>query len=581
MVLKPIMKYVVVTGGVVSGLGKGITASSIGVLLKGFGCKVTCIKIDPYLNIDAGTMSPFEHGEVYVLDDGGEVDLDMGNYERFLNVALTRDHNITTGKIYKSVLDKERNGSYLGKTVQVVPHITDEVVEWIERVAQSELVFIDDWWHHHREMKEVADVCIIELGGTVGDIESGVYVEALRQLQAKVGAGNFVCVHVGLVPSVVRGGELKSKPTQQSINVLRSLGLSPNIVACRCNEMVSYDVRRKIAIGAGLDIDRVISIPDVQRGNLWNVPLTLVEQNVHEMVRNCLMLEDGRGFNLLRWRVSIAERWDDLMDIEDERLIIRIGIVGKYTHNSDAYLSITKGLQHACMNLGIKLIIKWIESTSLEVNEGQIDIKEILGDLDGVLVPGGFGQRGIDGMIRACEYCRLNGVPFFGICLGMQVAVIEYCRNVLGIHYATSQEFSDCDGDGDGQCENVVKRLKVDNEELGGTMHLGLHATVLKGGTHVSRAYDDFIIYERYRHRYGVYGDIVTLLENGGLVVSGFDDESGDNAIVVELCQEKHPFYVGCQFHPEYKTRPLKPSPLFLGFVEACWKNKPLQHQHA
>ena len=568
MVLKPIMKYVVVTGGVVSGLGKGITASSIGVLLKGFGCKVTCIKIDPYLNIDAGTMSPFEHGEVYVLDDGGEVDLDMGNYERFLNVALTRDHNITTGKIYKSVLDKERNGSYLGKTVQVVPHITDEVVEWIERVAQRELVFIDDWWHHHKEMKEVADVCIIELGGTVGDIESGVYVEALRQLEAKVGTGNFVCVHVGLVPSVVRGGELKSKPTQQSISVLRSLGLSPNIVACRCNEMVSYDVRRKISIGAGLDIDRVISIPDVQRGNLWNVPLTLVEQNVHEMVRNCLML-DGHAFNLLRWRVSIAERWDELMEIEDERLIVRIGIVGKYTHNSDAYLSITKGLQHACMNLGVKLVIKWIESTSLEVNGGQSDIKEILGNLDGILVPGGFGQRGIDGMIRACEYCRVNGVPFFGICLGMQVAVIEYCRNVLGMQDATSEEFADCHRQG----EHVVKRLKVDNEKLGGTMHLGVHATILKGGTHASRAYGDYIAYERHRHRYEVNNLYRDQISAAGLVFSGVFKEQ-DLVEFVELPSGVHPYYVGTQAHPELRSRPTRPHPLFIGLIAAAIQAK-------
>jgi CTP synthase len=553
------MKYVVVTGGVVSGLGKGITASSIGVLLKGYGYKVTCIKIDPYLNIDAGTMSPFEHGEVYVLDDGGEVDLDMGNYERFLNLSLTKDHNITTGKIYKRVLDKERNGAYLGKTVQVIPHITNEVVQWIERVAHQRLVFSDD-----KDVKELADVCIIELGGTIGDIESGVYVEALRQLETKVGAGNFACVHVGLVPTVVAGGEQKSKPTQQSISMLRSLGLTPCIVALRCNEGVCDDVRCKIAIGAGLSIDRVVSIPNVENGNLWKVPLTLVSQNVHIMLRQSLRLYVGDIFDLLRWRVSIVERWEELMDITDESRIVCVGVVGKYTNNSDAYLSITRALQHACMTLGVRLSIKWIESTALEACE---NVDEMLGDVNGVLIPGGFGQRGIDGMVKACEYCRLYKVPFFGICLGMQVAVIEYFRNVLGIKDATSEEFAD----NDANEQYVVKRLEISdgNKNLGGTMHLGLYATVLKDGTHAQQSYGCHIAYERHRHRYGVYGGDVELLEANGVVVSGRDSEQGDNAIVIEMDHEQHPFYVACQFHPEYKTRPLTPSPLFMSFIVA------------
>lgn len=568
------MKYVVVTGGVVSGLGKGITASSIGVLLKGYGYKVTCIKIDPYLNIDAGTMSPFEHGEVYVLDDGGEVDLDMGNYERFLDLSLTKDHNITTGKIYKSVLDKERSGSYLGKTVQVMPHITDEVVQWIERVAHQRLVFEKE--EFKEGVKELADVCIIELGGTIGDIESSVFVEALRQLETKIGSENFACVHVGLVPTVVAGGEQKSKPTQQSISMLRSLGLTPSIVALRCNELsgVCDDVRRKIAIGAGLSIDRVVSIPNVQNGNLWKVPLTLVDQNVHVMLRQSLRLLINEFFDLLRWRFSIVERWEELMEITDESKIVHIGVVGKYTNNSDAYLSITRALQHASMKRGVRLHIKWIESSVLEACE---NVDEWFKDVDGILIPGGFGHRGIDGMVKACEYCRVNKVPFFGICLGMQVAVIEYCRNVLGIRNATSKEFT-IDGGLDEQY--VVKRLKSnDYSNIGGTMHLGVHATVLKDGTHAQRAYGCDVAYERHRHRYGVYGDDVERLEASGLVVSGKDSEQGDNAIIIELGPEQHPFYVACQFHPEYKTRPLNSSPLFTSFIQASRKNKNINKQ--
>lgn len=571
------MKYVLVSGGVVSGLGKGITASSLGVLLKGFGLKVTCIKIDPYLNCDAGTMSPFEHGEVYVLDDGGEVDLDMGNYERFLDVSLTKDHNITTGKIYKNVLDKERRGCYLGKTVQVFPHITDEVLRWIEEVAHKPLMFSGG------SGPEIADVCIIELGGTIGDIESGVFVEALRQLEAKVGCQNFVCVLVSFVPCVVVGGEQKSKPTQQSITTLRSLGLYPSIVACRCNgDWVSEDVSRKIAKCAGIELDRVVSLPDVKGGNLWNVPLIMESQCVHLMLSDLLELRPRAEFSLDIWRERIASQWDKLMALDvgvDGGMrghVVRIGIVGKYTGNSDAYLSIVKGLQHACMKECLKLEIKWIESTLLE--EKDSDAKLVLQGLDGVLIPGGFGSRGVEGMIKACEYCRVSGVPFFGICLGMQVAVIEYCRNVLGIVNANSQEFIE-EGVGVGVAEGEVYPVIINmpdhsDTDLGGTMRLGLQGTVINPFSIAYGLYQETVVYERHRHRYEVHPLLVPYLQQGGITVTGRDERTKERVEIIELSALQHPFYVACQFHPEYKTRPLKPSPLFLGFVKAIKSNK-------
>jgi len=571
------MKYVLVSGGVVSGLGKGITASSLGVLLKGFGLKVTCIKIDPYLNCDAGTMSPFEHGEVYVLDDGGEVDLDMGNYERFLDVSLTKDHNITTGKIYKNVLDKERRGCYLGKTVQVFPHITDEVLRWIEEVAHKPLVFGGDAEVADiADIADIADVCIIELGGTVGDIESGVFVEALRQLEAKVGRQNFVCVLVSFVPSVVTGGEQKSKPTQQSITTLRSLGLYPSIVACRCNgEWVTEEVSRKIAKCAGIELDRVVSLPDVKGGNLWNVPLLMESQCVHLMLSDLLELKPRQEFSLDVWCERIALQWDKLMAIDDAEVsgrVVRIGIVGKYTGNSDAYLSIVKGLQHACMKECVKLEIKWIESTLLE--EKDSDSNKVLDGLDGVLIPGGFGSRGVEGMIKACEYCRVEGVPFFGICLGMQVAVIEYCRNVLGIPNANSQEFIQ-EGVAEGEVYPVIINMPDHNDlSLGGTMRLGLQGTVINPFSIAYGLYQEPVVYERHRHRYEVHPLLVSYLQQGGMTVTGRDERTKERVEIIELSALQHPFYVACQFHPEYKTRPLKPSPLFLGFVKAIKANK-------
>lgn len=554
------MKYIVVTGGVVSGLGKGITASSIGVLLKGFGYKVTCIKIDPYLNIDAGMMSPFEHGEVYVLDDGGEVDLDMGNYERFLDVSLSRDHNITTGKVYRRVLDKERQGHFLGKTVQVVPHIVDEVITWIDTVAHQPLVF--DACRKPQGL-EVADMCIIELGGTIGDIESDVFVEALHRLESKVGTKNFMCVHVGLVPSVVPGGEQKSKPTQQSISTLRSLGLTPSVIACRCNSDIHNDVRNKIATCAGLSLERVISIPDVKDGNLWNVPLILASQGLHKQICETLDLQPLLAFNINSWETSLAGQWDKLMTIPEDSQTVNIGIVGKYVEHSDAYLSVVKGLQHACMKQGLKLIIKWIESSTLEAVD--CDISQMFKSIDGVLIPGGFGERGVEGMIKACHYCRTNKVPFFGICLGMQVTVIEFCRNVLGIQNATSQEFSH-------HLDEVTTDTKVivylDNH---GIMRLGSQTTNINPFSLAYQIYNDSIISERHRHRYVVHPHLINHLQNAGMMISG---KSSEQVAIVELSTLAHPFYIGCQFHPEYKTRPLKPAPLFSSFIHAAHSNK-------
>lgn len=552
------MKYIVISGGVVSGLGKGITASSIGVLLKGFGIKVTCIKIDPYLNCDAGTMSPFEHGEVYVLDDGGEVDLDIGNYERFLDLSLSKDHNITTGKVYTNVLQKERQGYYLGKTVQVIPHITNEIIDWIQRVSHMPLSFDE------KEGIDVADVCLIELGGSVGDIESGAFVEALRQLEYKVGSNNFTCVHVSLVPSIIAGGEPKTKPTQHSVNCLRSLGLNPSIVACRCVNELSIDVRTKIAQNTSLKLERIVSIPNAKGGNVWNVPLTLEEQQVHVMLCESLGLVPQCQFNIEKWRLNIAGKWDALINMNDPSKEINIGIIGKYTENTDAYLSVIKGLQHACIQEGLQLHIKWIDSSLLETIFDNSPFEK----LNGILIPGGFGHRGVEGMIKACTYARSNKIPLLGICLGMQVAVIEYCRNVIGITNANSEEFS---GD---KNDAIVCMPEHNNGTFGGTMRLGLCGTTLNPFSIAYELYQENIVYERHRHRYIVHPLLVAHLQNSGMVISGKDEVTKSRVEIIELSASQHPFYVACQFHPEYKTRPLKPSPLFLGFVKASLQQK-------
>ncbi|XP_022762557.1 CTP synthase-like isoform X2 [Durio zibethinus] len=546
------MKYILVTGGVVSGLGKGVTASSIGLLLKACGLRVTSIKIDPYLNSDAGTMSPFEHGEVFVLDDGGEVDLDLGNYERFLDVKLTRDNNITTGKIYQYVLDKERRGDYLGKTVQVVPHITDAIQEWIERVA---MIPVDG-------KEGPADVCVIELGGTIGDIESMPFIEALGQFSYRVGAGNFCLIHVSLVPVLNVVGEQKTKPTQHSVRGLRGLGLTPNILACRSTMALDDNVKEKLSQFCHVPAEDVITLYDVP--NIWHVPLLLRDQKAHEAIFKVLNLPGiAKEPSLKEWTTRT-----EICDGLHER--VRIAIVGKYTGLPDSYLSVLKALLHASVACRKKLVVDWVPASDLE------DMTEIenldaykaawklLKSADGVLVPGGFGDRGVQGKILAAKYARENRIPFFGICLGMQVAVIEFARSVLGLTDANSTEF---DPSTRNPC--VIFMPEGSKTQMGGTMRLGSRRTYFEVmdcksvKLYGNRRYID----ERHRHRYEVNPDIVGRLENAGLSFTG-KDESGQRMEVIEV--PDHPYYIGVQFHPEFKSRPGKPSALFLGLVAAA-----------
>ena len=447
------MKYVVVTGGVLSGLGKGITASSIGVLLKSAGLRLTSVKIDPYLNSDAGTMSPFEHGEVFVLDDGGEVDLDLGNYERFLDVALTRENNITTGKVYANVIEKERRGDYLGKTVQVVPHITNEIQDWIERVAH---VSADG-------SGETPDACVIELGGTVGDIESAPFIEALRQFQFRVGQENVCFVHVSLVPVMGPVGEQKTKPTQHTVKELRGLGIIPDILVCRSEVPLEDETRAKLAAFCHVGTDAVVSAHDVS--NLCQIPISLYEQSVLSKVSDHLGFEVPDSLPMLDDWKEMADKVDRL---EEE---VHIAMVGKYTGLSDSYLSVIKALQHSAYAVDRKLVIDWIESTDLDphdVTEKHDEAWDLLRAADGILVPGGFGNRGVEGKIAAANYARINNVPYLGVCLGLQIATIEFCRNVLGLENANSTEL-----DENTPNPAVVFMPEISKTHMGGTMRLG------------------------------------------------------------------------------------------------------------
>ncbi|XVF00426.1 hypothetical protein REPUB_Repub04eG0000600 [Reevesia pubescens] len=546
------MKYVLVTGGVVSGLGKGVTASSIGLLLKACGLRVTSIKIDPYLNSDAGTMSPFEHGEVFVLDDGGEVDLDLGNYERFLDVKLTRDNNITTGKIYQFVLDKERRGDYLGKTVQVVPHITDAIQEWIERVA---LIPVDG-------KEGPADVCVIELGGTIGDIESMPFIEALGQFSYRVGAGNFCLIHVSLVPVLSVVGEQKTKPTQHSVRGLRGLGLTPNILACRSTMALDDNVKEKLSQFCHVSAEDIITLYDVS--NIWHIPLLLRDQKAHESIFKVLDLQGTANEPSLKEWTTRAEICDMLHEP------VRVALVGKYTGLSDSYLSILKALLHASVACGKKLVVDWVPASDLE------DMTEIenldaykaawklLKSADGILVPGGFGDRGVQGKILAAKYARENKIPFLGICLGMQIAVIEFARSVLGLKDANSTEF---DPNTRNPC--VIFMPEGSKTHMGGTMRLGSRRTYFQVADCKSvKLYGNRrFIDERHRHRYEVNPDMVARLENAGLSFTG-KDETGRRMEIIEI--PDHPYYIGVQFHPEFKSRPGNPSALFLGLIAAA-----------
>ncbi|KAI4332118.1 hypothetical protein L6164_017053 [Bauhinia variegata] len=546
------MKYVVVTGGVVSGLGKGVTASSIGVLLKACGLRVTAIKIDPYLNTDAGTMSPIEHGEVFVLDDGGEVDLDLGNYERFLDIKLTSENNITTGKIYQSVIDKERRGDYLGKTVQVVPHVTDAIQEWIERVAR---IAVDG-------KTGSADVCVIELGGTIGDIESMPFIEALGQLSCRVGAGNFCLIHVSLVPVLNVVGEQKTKPTQHSVRGLRGQGLTPHMLACRSTMELDENAKEKLSQFCLVPAGNIITLYDVP--NIWHIPLLLRDQKAHEAILKVLNLYGvAREPDLDEWTSRI-----EVCDMLHEPVCI--AMVGKYTELSDSYLSVLKALVHASVDRRKKIYVEWIPASDLEdetARENPDAYKaawKLLKGADGVLVPGGFGDRGVQGKILAAKYARENRIPFLGICLGMQIAVIEFARSVLGLQDANSTEF-----DPNTKNPYVIFMPEGSKTHMGGTMRLGSRRTYF----HVrdcksSKLYGcKSFIEERHRHRYEVNPDVVAQLETAGLTFTG-KDETGRRMEIVEL--RNHPYFIGVQFHPEFKSRPGKPSPLFIGLIAAA-----------
>ncbi|CAL0328814.1 unnamed protein product [Lupinus luteus] len=548
------MKYVLVTGGVVSGLGKGVTASSIGVLLKACGFRVTSIKIDPYLNTDAGTMSPFEHGEVFVLDDGGEVDLDLGNYERFLDIKLTRDNNITTGKIYQSVIEKERRGDYLGKTVQVVPHITDAIQEWIERVAQIPVDGKDG----------PADVCVIELGGTIGDIESMPFIEALGQFSYHVGSGNFCLIHVSLVPVLNVVGEPKTKPTQHSVRQLRGLGMTPDLLACRSSKELDGNVKEKLAQFCHVPLSNIINLHDVP--NIWHIPLLLRDQKAHKAILKALnLLGVATEPNFKEWisRTKVHDKFHES---------VRIAMVGKYTGLSDAYLSVLKALLHASVAHNHKLIVDWVPAEHLE----DVTFKEnpdaheaawgLLKGANGILVPGGFGDRGVQGKILAAKFARENNVPFLGICLGMQIAVIEFARSILGLLDANSTEF-----DPEAKTPCVLFMPEGSKTHMGGTMRLGSRRTYFQvADCKSAKLYGNAsFVDERHRHRYEVNPDMISQFESAGLSFVG-KDETGRRMEIIEL--PGHPFFVGAQFHPEFKSRPGKPSPLFSGLIVAACK---------
>ncbi|MCP2502986.1 MAG: CTP synthase (glutamine hydrolyzing) [Candidatus Thalassarchaeaceae archaeon] len=546
------MKYVVVTGGVLSGLGKGITASSIGVLLKSAGLRVTCVKIDPYLNCDAGTMSPFEHGEVYVLDDGGEVDLDLGNYERFLDISLTKDNNITTGKVYQSVIERERRGDYLGKTVQVIPHITNEIQEWIERVADTP----------SDGSGEIPDACVIELGGTVGDIESAPFIEALRQFQFRVGEENICFVHVSLVPVMGPVGEQKTKPTQHTVKELRGLGIIPDILVCRSEHPLDTETRQKLAAFCHVSPEAVVSAHDVS--NIYRIPILLEEQGVSEVLAKEIGFDLPKSRPLLDDWIAMANTVDNLEEV------IKIAMVGKYTGLSDSYLSVIKALQHSSYEVNRKLEINWIESESLDEKmlkedpEKYSEAWDVLKSADGILVPGGFGVRGIEGKIKAAEYARVNKVPFLGVCLGLQIATIEFCRNVLGMENANSTEF-----DENTKQPAVVFMPEISKTHMGGTMRLGTKPTpFLVEDCKIKRLYGNkSYVDERHRHRYEVNPELISQIENAGLIYVG-KDETGQRCEIMEL--NNHPYYVGTQYHPEFKSRPGRPSPPFLGLLMAA-----------
>lgn len=532
-------KYIFVTGGVVSGLGKGITASSIALLLKSRGYKVFMQKFDPYINVDPGTMNPIQHGEVYVTYDGCETDLDLGHYERFIDEELNYTSNITSGKIYSSVIEKERRGEYLGATVQMVPHITNEIKNKVYEAG----------------ITSKADFVITEIGGTVGDIESQSFIEALRQIQYEKGKENTFFVHTTLIPYIYGSGELKTKPTQNSVKDLRNMGIRPDALVCRTPFATSDNIKSKLSMFCSVPKENVIDAVDVK--NIYQIPINFYEQKIDEVIL--------KQFNMSVKKANI-KYWQDLIEtvnnLKDE---IEIALVGKYVELHDAYLSVAESLRHAGYKYNKKIVINWIDSESLE--KDNVDLKEVFKNSKGILVPGGFGSRGIEGKIKAINYARVNNVPFLGICLGMQLAVIEFARNVCHINDASSTEF-------DPTCKNPIIDLMADQKaivNMGGTLRLGNYECTLKNNSLAKKIYKEDKILERHRHRYEFNNKYKEQLESNGLVFSGVN-EAADLMEIIEL--PDHPHFIASQFHPEFKSRPTKPHPLFDSFIGASIKYK-------
>ncbi|HLQ74833.1 MAG TPA: CTP synthase [Alloiococcus sp.] len=526
-------KYIFVTGGVVSSIGKGIAAASLGRLLKNRGLKVTIQKFDPYINVDPGTMSPYQHGEVFVTDDGAETDLDLGHYERFIDINLNQYSNVTTGKVYSEVLNKERRGDYLGATVQVIPHITNEIKDKIMRAART----------------TDSDIIITEVGGTVGDIESLPFLEALRQMKSEVGADNVMYIHTTLIPYLSAAGEMKTKPTQHSVKELRSLGIQPNVLIVRSEHKLEQNIKDKLALFTDVDEKAVIESLDVD--TLYSIPLRLKEQGLDEIVVNHLKLDVPEA-DMTKW-IELEQKVKNLSGT------VKIGIVGKYVELPDAYLSVIEALKHAGYDFNTDVEIEWINSET----QSEADIIKAIDTCDGIVVPGGFGTRGLEGKISAIKYVRENNIPFLGICLGMQLAAIEYARNVAGLQNAHSTEV-------DPSVEHNIIDLMADQheiDELGGTLRLGLYPCKLKEGTKAAEAYGTDVVQERHRHRYEFNNEYRDILTEKGLTISGV---SPDNKLVEIIEINENDFFVGSQFHPEFISRPNRPQPLFVKFIETC-----------
>jgi CTP synthase len=529
-------KYIFVTGGVVSSLGKGIAAASIGALMEARGLKVTLLKFDPYINVDPGTMSPFQHGEVFVTDDGAETDLDLGHYERFTSARLTRANNWTTGRIYLSVIEKERRGDYLGKTIQVIPHITNEIKDAIKKISHD------------------ADVVIVEIGGTVGDIESLPFLEAIRQMGNEVGRSNAIFIHLTLVPYIAASGELKTKPTQHSVKELRAIGIQPDILLCRCDRILPRDLKAKIALFCNVSEEAVITAQDVR--SVYEVPLVFNREGLDHLIVELLRLPLGET-DLRRWQLLVDK-------INTARDTVSVGVVGKYVGLEDSYKSLNEALAHGGFANNLRVNIRWIESEDLITDERWEDR---LREVDAILVPGGFGKRGISGMIRAINYARREKTPFFGICLGMQCASIEFARNVCELDQADSTEFDPDTPD------PVIFKLRdlLGVEELGGTMRLGAYPCKLVPGSLAETIYGSEIISERHRHRYEFNPAYEDRLAENGLIFSGKSPD-GKFVEIIELAD--HPWFLGCQFHPELKSKPLAPHPLFASFIRAAYEHR-------